>query len=100
MHTFNANLQLTVSPFYHYNQASYNASPNDVPVVTDVKQISNYGGAQASLAATIAKKNDIEAGLYGFAQRQSNFFNNFFWPVTWDRALIQGWETTLRSPAS
>jgi outer membrane receptor protein involved in Fe transport len=24
--------------------------------------------------------------------------SNLFWPLTWDRALIQGWETTLRSP--
>jgi hypothetical protein len=24
--------------------------------------------------------------------------SNPFWPFTWDRALIQGWETTLRSP--
>jgi hypothetical protein len=24
IHTFNPNLLLTVSPFYHYNQASYN----------------------------------------------------------------------------
>ena len=27
VHTFNPNLLLTVSPFYHYNQASYNGSP-------------------------------------------------------------------------
>ncbi|MFY9903876.1 MAG: carboxypeptidase regulatory-like domain-containing protein, partial [Terriglobales bacterium] len=24
--------------------------------------------------------------------------SNIFWPITWDYALIQGWETTLRSP--
>jgi outer membrane receptor protein involved in Fe transport len=24
--------------------------------------------------------------------------SNLFWPLTWDRTLIQGWETTLRSP--
>jgi hypothetical protein len=24
--------------------------------------------------------------------------SNLFWPLTWDHALIQGWETTLRSP--
>ena len=24
--------------------------------------------------------------------------SNLFWPLTWDYALIQGWETTLRSP--
>jgi len=78
VHTFNRNLLLTVSPFYHYNQASYNSSPNDVPVITNVNQTANYGGAQASLAATIAKKNDVEVGAYGFAQHQSNAFNNIF----------------------
>ncbi|HXM64410.1 MAG TPA: TonB-dependent receptor [Terriglobales bacterium] len=24
--------------------------------------------------------------------------SNIFWPITWDRALIQGWELTLKSP--
>ena len=78
VHTFNPNLVLTVSPFYHYNQASYSASPNDVPVATDVTQTANYGGAQASVAATIGKNNDVQVGVYGFAQRQSNSFGNTF----------------------
>jgi len=25
--------------------------------------------------------------------------SNLFWPITWDAALIQGWELTLRSPS-
>jgi hypothetical protein len=78
VHTFNANLLLTVSPFYHFNEASYGASPNDYPVVSTVTQTANYAGAQASLNATFLKKNDLEAGVYGFAQHQSNFFNNVF----------------------
>ena len=77
VHTFNPNLLLTVSPFYHYNKASYNASPNDVPVITNVDQTSNYGGLQASLDATVWK-NNLQVGVYGFAQHQSNFFNNVF----------------------
>ncbi|HTU48909.1 MAG TPA: TonB-dependent receptor [Bryobacteraceae bacterium] len=78
IHTFNPNLVMTVSPFYHYNQASYNASPNDVPVITNVDQTSHYGGAQATLDITSLKNNDIQVGLYGFVQHQSNFFNNVF----------------------
>lgn len=78
VHTFNPNLVMTISPFYHYNQASYNSSPNDVPVVTDVRQTSNYAGSQASLDITAIKNNYIQAGVYGFAQHQSNFFNNIF----------------------
>ena len=42
LHTFNPNVRMTVSPFYHYNQASYNASPNDVPVITNVSQTSDF----------------------------------------------------------
>jgi TonB dependent receptor/Carboxypeptidase regulatory-like domain/TonB-dependent Receptor Plug Domain len=78
VHTFNANLLMTISPFYHFNEASYVSSPNDVPVITDVNQTANYAGAQANLNATILKNNDVELGVYGFAQRESNFFNNTF----------------------
>jgi len=77
IHTFNPNLILTVSPFYHYNKASYDASPNDVPVITDVQQTANYGGLQATVGATVWK-NNIQVGVYGFAQHESNFFNNIF----------------------
>ena len=49
-----------------------------MPVITNVTQTANYGGAQASLAATVAKNNDVEVGLYGFAQHQGNSFNNVF----------------------
>ncbi len=77
IHTFNPNLILSVSPFYHYNKASYNASPSDVPVITDVQQTANYGGLQATLGATVWK-NNIQVGVYGFAQHESNFFNNIF----------------------
>jgi hypothetical protein len=78
VHTFDPKTVLTISPFYHYNEASYNASPNDYPVITNVDQKSNYGGAQASLNITSVKNNDLELGVYGFAQHQSNQFNNVF----------------------
>ena len=79
VHTFNPNLLMTVSPFYHYNQAAYNSSPNDFPVISDVNQTANYAGAQASLNISHhSKNNDIQVGAYGFAQHQSNYFNNVF----------------------
>jgi hypothetical protein len=77
IHTFSPNLLMTVSPFYHYNQASYNASPSDYPVISTVQQTANYAGAQASLNATVWK-NNVEVGVYGFVQHQSNSFNNVF----------------------
>jgi hypothetical protein len=78
VHTFNPNLLMTISPFYHYNQASYSGGPNDVPVISTVDQTASYGGMQASLDVTTVKNNDIQVGVYGFAQRQSNYFNNVF----------------------
>jgi len=75
IHTFNPNLLLTVSPFYHFNKASYDSSPNDIPVITDVHQTANYGGLQATLDATLWK-NNIRVGIYGFAQHQNNFFSD------------------------
>jgi hypothetical protein len=78
VHSFNRDVTMTISPFYHYNQASYNASPNDTPVISTVDQKSYYEGAQASVNITAVKNNDMEAGLYGFAQHQSNLFNNVF----------------------
>ncbi len=77
VHTFNSNLLLTVSPFYHYNRANYQGGPTDFPVITDANQKANYGGLQASLNATVWR-NEIQAGVYGFGQRQNNFFNNQF----------------------
>ena len=77
VHTFNPNMLLTVSPFYHYNGADYQASPNDTPVISTVNQTANYGGLQAVFNATFWK-NDFQAGVYGFAQHQDNFFSNVY----------------------
>jgi len=77
VHTFSPNLLLTVSPFYHYSRANYQASNTDFPVATNADQTSNYGGLQASLSATV-KRNEVQTGVYGFAQTQNNNFNNQF----------------------
>jgi TonB dependent receptor/Carboxypeptidase regulatory-like domain/TonB-dependent Receptor Plug Domain len=79
IHTFNSKLVLTVSPFYHYSDANYMASPKDTPAVSNVDQTSNYGGLQASVNWSFWK-NDLEAGLYGFGQHQNNYFYNSFQP--------------------
>jgi hypothetical protein len=77
VYTFNPNTLLTVSPFYHYNGADYRGGANDYPVISTVNQNANYGGMQASVNASV-RRNDVEAGVYGFAQRQSNYFDNLF----------------------
>jgi hypothetical protein len=77
VHTLNANMLLTVSPFYHYNGADYHGGANDYPVISTVNQTANYGGLQAAFNARF-RKNDFEAGVYGFAQHQYNYFDNQF----------------------
>ncbi len=75
VHTFNPDTLITVSPFYHYNGADYHGDPNDYPVISTVNQNANYVGAQAALSANF-RKNDLQAGVYGFFQHQHNFFFN------------------------
>jgi len=77
VHTFNPNMLLTVSPFYHYNGADYKGGPNDVPVISTVNQNANYAGMQATASLTLGK-NDLQAGVYGFGQHQYNYFDNLF----------------------
>lgn len=77
VHTFNAKMLLTVSPFYHYNEADYESSAGDFPVATTVDQTANYGGLQATLDTAFAR-NDLQAGIYGFAQHQRSLFDNVF----------------------
>jgi len=77
VHTLNSKMMLTVSPFYHYNGANYSGGPNDFPVISDVRQTANYGGMQATYNVSFWK-NDLQAGVYGFAQHQYNYFANTF----------------------
>jgi len=77
VHTFNPNLLLTVSPFYHYNGADYRGGPNDYPVISTVDQTAHYGGLEAAVSARFWR-SDLEAGVYGFGQHQNSYFNNQF----------------------
>jgi len=77
VHTLNPGLLLTVSPFYHYNRAHYEGAESDYPVITDADQTANYGGLQASIDWNL-RRNDFQGGIYGFGQRQNNFFKNEF----------------------
>ncbi|MGC1684723.1 MAG: TonB-dependent receptor [Candidatus Acidiferrales bacterium] len=77
VHTFNPNTLLTVSPFYHYNSADYQGGAHDYPVISTMNQAANYEGLQAALDENVWR-NDIHVGVYGFAQHQSNYFDNQF----------------------
>ena len=76
-HTFSPTLLLEVSPFYHYNQANYEANPNDFPVATTSDRASNYSGVQADLHTNIAR-NTIQAGFYSWGQHDSYVFGSIF----------------------
>lgn len=71
-HTFSQGMLLTVSPFYHYNQAHYDGGPSDVPVSATQHRGSQYAGAQVVFSAVTAKHN-AQAGVYGFAQHDNEF---------------------------
>jgi len=75
VHTFDPNTLVTVSPFYHYNGADYHGGPNDFPVISSVTQTAQYAGAQTALNVNY-KRNDVQAGVYGFFQHQYNYFFN------------------------
>ncbi len=70
VHTFNSRLLLSVSPFFHRNSADYESSPNDYPTATTDRHASTYAGGQVSFAANV-KRNDLQAGFYGFHQNDS-----------------------------
>ena len=76
-HTVNKDTLLEVSPFYHYNSASYTPNPADLPVATTSDRTSNYAGAQANLTTNIAR-NTIQAGVYSWGQHDSYVFGAVF----------------------
>jgi outer membrane cobalamin receptor len=72
--TFSPGLVLTVSPFYHYNNVSYGSSPADFPSSATETLSSNYEGGQANLS-WIRKRNNLRAGVFGFAEQSSQLFD-------------------------
>jgi outer membrane receptor for ferrienterochelin and colicin len=73
-HTFRPGMLLTVSPFYHYNRANYDGSPNDTPISGTQHRGSQYAGAQVIFNAVTSHHN-ANIGLYGFAQRDDESVN-------------------------
>jgi outer membrane cobalamin receptor len=71
--TFSPGLVLTVSPFYHHNNVSYESKPFDQPSSATETLSSNYEGGQANLS-WIAKRNNLRAGVYGFAEQADQLF--------------------------
>ena len=76
VHTFSPSSLLTVSPFYHFNSANYNGGPNDPESVTDDRG-SNYAGGQSTFS-TIFARNNMQVGVYAFAQHDNQLFAALF----------------------
>ena len=72
--TFSPGLVFTVSPFYHYNSANYESSPLDLPSSATENRASKYEGGQATVS-WVEKRNNLRAGLYAFAQQDSQLFS-------------------------
>ena len=77
VHTFSSRSLVTISPFYHYNRANYDSSLEDFPTVTTQHRASTYGGGQVSFSANVAK-NNFQAGLYSFYQKDNEAFGVIF----------------------
>jgi outer membrane cobalamin receptor len=75
--TYSHNTLLMASPFYHFNSANYEGNPNDLPTATTDKRRSQYLGAQVTVSTSVAR-NAIQAGFYGFAQRDNEMFGLLF----------------------
>ena len=71
--TFNAGFLLTVSPFYHFNRASFQSNPRDFPSAATDNRSSRYAGGQATLA-WVKNRNNARIGFYGFSQQDHQLF--------------------------
>jgi outer membrane receptor protein involved in Fe transport len=77
LHTFSQVTTLQVSPFYHYNRASYEPKPNDQPTATTAEETGFYSGMKASFS-TVFAHNTLSAGVYGYAQHENDLFGVVF----------------------
>ena len=75
--TFNPDLVLTSSAFFHYNRADLDAAADDFPIATTDQRSSTYAGAQEALRLHI-DRNDLQAGVSGFAQHDNHLFDVIF----------------------
>jgi outer membrane receptor protein involved in Fe transport len=75
--TFSTGLLFTVSPFFHFNSADYQSSQLDMPSSATQNHSSKYEGGQATVT-WVEKRNNLRAGLYAFAQQDSQLFSLIF----------------------
>ena len=73
VHTFNSKLLLTVSPFYHYNRANYDSSPNDFPSPPR-KTAARPTAAAKPASARTWRRTICRSASYSFYQHDNELF--------------------------
>jgi outer membrane cobalamin receptor len=72
LHTIGSGVTLTISPFYHFNRAHYEPSPNDA-IQSDYDRGSNYVGGVTSIGVQRGPHN-FHAGVQVFAERDNQLY--------------------------
>ncbi|MBV9770334.1 MAG: TonB-dependent receptor, partial [Bryobacterales bacterium] len=73
MHSFSDAVVLTVSPYFHFNDAHYVGGPQDMPFILDDNSRSNYFGVRPVLQVQKAGHN-ARIGADVWAQHDNSFF--------------------------
>jgi Carboxypeptidase regulatory-like domain/TonB dependent receptor/TonB-dependent Receptor Plug Domain len=73
LHTMGSGIALTVSPFYHFNRAHYEGSPED-RIQSEYDRGSNYMGGVSTIGITRGKHN-FHAGFQVFGERDNQFYS-------------------------
>ncbi len=92
VHALSSSAVMTSSLFYHYNRADYDGAPWDFPISTTAQRSSTYFGGEESLHWN-AGLNTLDAGLYGFGQKDNQFFNVLFNDASYP-AVMQSFRPT------
>ena len=72
-----ADAALTSSLFFHENRADLDGAANDSPISTTDQRSSTYVGGQETFRLHVAQ-HDLQVGVTGFSQRDSETFNVLF----------------------
>ncbi len=73
LHTIGSGVTLTVAPFYHFNRAHYEPTPNDA-IQSDYDRGSNYIGGVTTIGEQSGPHN-FHAGLQVFGERDSQLYS-------------------------
>jgi outer membrane cobalamin receptor len=72
LHTIGSGTTVTVSPFYHFNRAHYDGSPEDA-VRSEYDRGSNYAGGVGTVGVVRGRHN-FHAGVQIFAERDNQLY--------------------------